>query len=340
MNTVQPFRNILVATDFSESAAVALKTAVSLARHCDAKLTVANVIRDVSVSFAMLDYGTAWQAMPEDLNRLQDELRQDAERQLESLIGEHRASGVEAATEVLVGAPYSAVIEAVKTQAFDLVIVGTRGMSAVKRVFVGSTATRLARACPVPVWIARQGAPGEAEPILVPLDFSPISEQLLSTAGTLAQATHARLHLLHIYDVEELYGVPPISDDTRAELSYYRRRARRLALEKLEESLAALGLDHGTATLHVTQGVPHQVINSTARKLDVGLIVMGSIGRTGLSGLLIGNTAEKILHTSDRSLLVVKPEGFAVTLPATAVAVEERELLPAGAASSIAHRRW
>lgn len=339
MNIAQPFHNILVVTDFSPSAAVALETGLSLAAHCGAKLTVAHAIRDVSVAFAMLDYGTAWQAAPEDLNRLQDELRQDAERQLESLIAEHRPAGVEIAAEVLVGTPFNAVIDAVKKQGFDLVIAGTRGMSAVKRVFVGSTATRLARACQVPVWIARHGLLGEAQSILVPLDFSPISDQLLATAGMIAQATHAKLHLLHVYDVEELYGVPPISDDTRAELSYYRRRARRLALEKLEQSLDTMGLDHGTATLHVTQGAPHQVINSTARKLDVGLIVMGSVGRSGLSGMLIGNTAEKILHTSDRSLLVVKPEGFAVRLPEKTVA-EEQDLLPVGAASEVVHRRW
>ncbi|HQU47333.1 MAG TPA: universal stress protein [Pirellulales bacterium] len=337
--TPESFQNILLATDFSESAATGLETAVSLARQCGAKLTVAHVIRDVSVSFAMLDYGTAWQALPEDLGRLQTELRDDAEQRLQSLLAEHQQTGVEIASQVLVGVPYIALIEAVQQNAFDLVVVGTRGMSAVKRVFVGSTATRLARACPVPVWIARQGLPGETQSILVPLDFSPIGDRLLATAAVLAKSLRAKLHLLHVYDIEELYGVPPISDDTRAELSYYRRRARRLALEKLEQSLEAMGLDHGTATLHVTQGVPHQAINATARKLDVGLILMGSIGRSGLSGLLIGNTAEKVLHTSDRSLLVVKPEGFAVTLPEKAALAAEPELLPVGAAS-IAHRRW
>lgn len=130
-----------------------------------------------------------------------------------------------------------------------------------------------------------------------------------------------------------------LSDDTRDELSYYRRHARRVALWKLEQSLENMGIEHGAATLHVAQGVPYQVINSTAKKLGVGLIVMGSVGRRGISGLLIGNTAEKILHTSDCSLLVVKPEAVALNLPHEA---ESRALAPelSVAAASAAHRRW
>ncbi len=305
------FQNILMATDFSECARAGVETAVTIAGKFGAKLTLAHIVRDVPGAFATFDYGTGWQITPEELNRLQTELREDAEQHLQQLVAEHRSAGLEIATETLVGLPYLAIMEAVKRHNIDLVVVGTRGMSAIKRVLVGSTATRLARLCPVPVWIARCGVSSETRSILVPLDFSPIGQQLLPVAASLASTLGAKLHLLHVYDVEELYGVPPLSEDTRAELSHYRRHARRVALEKLEQSLEALGLDHGTATLHVTQGVPHQVINATARKLDVGLIVMGSVGRRGISGLLIGNTAEKVLHTSQCSLLVVKPPEFA-----------------------------
>ncbi|HET6883962.1 MAG TPA: universal stress protein [Pirellulales bacterium] len=323
MNTVGVFRNVLCATDFSESAAAGLKMAVALARRCRAKITLAHVVRDVPMSFAMLDYGTGWEPLAADLSRLQNELRDDAEQRLQALAAEYREAGVELSTEVLVGVPYMAIIDAVKEQQFDLVVVGTRGMAAVKRVLIGSTATRLARTCPVPVWVARAGDLESTQAILAPLDFSPISDRLLSMAAKLSSALGAKLHLLHVYDTEELYGMPPLSDDTRAELSYYRRRARRAALWKLEQALEKLGIDQTTATLHVVQGIPHQVINSTARRLDAGLIVMGSVGRRGLSGLLIGNTAEKVLHTSDRSLLIVKPEPVAEQLVRNEVAARE-----------------
>ena len=52
------------------------------------------------------------------------------------------------------------------------------------------------------------------------------------------------------------------------------------------------------------------MIGATAKQLTVDLIVMGSVGRSGLTGLLIGNTAEKTLHASEHSVLIVKPDGF------------------------------
>jgi universal stress protein E len=337
MNTSY-FQNILVGTDFSECAAAALETAVSIARRFNAKLTVAHVVGDVAASFAMLDYGTGWQAMPEDFARLKDELRADAQRRLSELVAKYRTSGVEIATGVLVGVPYVAIIEAVKQSGFDLVIVGTRGMSAIKRVWVGSTATRLARICPAPVWVAREHTPVKTQPILVAVDFSAVTNRLLSIAGSLASALGAAVHLLHAYDVEELYGVPPLSDDTRAELSLYRRFARRAALERMGLLESEVN-EHGSASLHVAQGVPYRVINATARRIDAGLIMMGSVGRRGVSGLLIGNTAEKILHTSDRSLLVVKPETPEAKIPMTAETSRSADELRLAAASA-ATRGW
>jgi nucleotide-binding universal stress UspA family protein len=339
MNGSSHFQNILFATDFSECAAVGLKTAVALGRKLGAKLTVAHAVRDVPGAFATFDYGTGWQITPDELDRLQSVLRDDARERLQALVTEHQSSANEITTKTLIGVPYLAVNEAVERDAFDLVVVGTRGMSSIRRVFVGSTATRLARTCPSPVWIARGGLPGDGQSILVPLDFSPIGERLLAVAASLASALGTKLHLLHAYDVEELYGVPPLSEDTRAELSQYRRYARRSALEKLEQSLEALGIDRGTATLHVVQGVPGQVIDSTAQEVDAGLIVMGSIGRSGLSGLLIGNTAERVLHTSERSLLVVKPASVSAERPKEAEPASGTQNLPVAAAEA-ARRRW
>lgn len=330
------FQNILLATDFSDAAAVAVDSAARIARRCEAKLTIVHVVPDAVVSYAMLDYaeaGVGWAPPPDEMARLQKNLREGAEQQLRKLVLEMRTGGLDIETEVLVGVPYLSIVEAVKQKGHDLVVVGTRGMSAIKRVFVGSTATRLARACPAPVWIARSSLPEGPPTILAAVDFSPMSERIVSVSAAVAAALTAKLHVLHVYDTEELYGAPTISDEVRAEFSYYRRRARRNAFERLEQLLEAQSMDHGTATFHVSQGNPYQVINSTAKRLDVGLVVMGSVGRRGLSALLIGNTAEKVLHTSDRSLLVIKPVEVAAELPEDDEMSIARRELPVAAAS-------
>jgi len=58
------------------------------------------------------------------------------------------------------------------------------------------------------------------------------------------------------------------------------------------------------------RGQPDEVICEFVVADDVDLIVMGTVARSGIAGLLFGNTAERILHTVPCSVLAVKPEGF------------------------------
>ena len=84
-----------------------------------------------------------------------------------------------------------------------------------------------------------------------------------------------------------------------------------------EESLAQLHnlLDQNHIprqddNIHSREGRSEEVIKKSIDDLDVDVIVMGSVGRTGVPGLLIGNKAEKILTTINCTVLTVKPDGF------------------------------
>ena len=61
---------------------------------------------------------------------------------------------------------------------------------------------------------------------------------------------------------------------------------------------------------HLIKGFPSKVIPEFAQKIDADLVVMGTIGRTGIPGLIIGNTAEDILNQIHCSVLAVKPADF------------------------------
>ena len=304
------FRNILAATDFSPSAKTALKTAIATARRCNAGLSLVHVVRDVAASLAVVGYGDSWQPTLEEMMTLQDEYRRDGERRLSSLLASQRLNGLEVKSEVVVGTPYEEIVRGADRLGSALVIAGTRGHSALKRMLVGSTATRLARVCPCPTWIVRPKQASELRSILVPVDFSPVGEKALSIAASLALAAGAQLHLLHVCDVDDLHLVPPAFDKAAEDLAQVRKRSRQAAFERLEQSLEACTPRHPSAALHVAQGVPWQMNGATAKQLTADLIVMGSVGRSGLTGLLIGNTAEQTLHASEHSVLIVKPDGF------------------------------
>lgn len=61
---------------------------------------------------------------------------------------------------------------------------------------------------------------------------------------------------------------------------------------------------------HIEFGAPEKRIPSYANKVKADLVVLGSVGRTGLNGLLLGNTAEKVLHNLRTDILIIKPQKY------------------------------
>lgn len=64
-------------------------------------------------------------------------------------------------------------------------------------------------------------------------------------------------------------------------------------------------------TPHILAGVPNKTISHIADEIKADLVIIGSMGRTGVKGLLNKNTAEKVLHHPRTDMLVVKPTGIA-----------------------------
>ena len=69
-------------------------------------------------------------------------------------------------------------------------------------------------------------------------------------------------------------------------------------------------MDTDSAGVYLVKGEPAVTIRETSESLHSDLIVMGTIGRTGIPGLFIGNTAEEVLQTTHASILAVKPDDF------------------------------
>ncbi|MDA1179623.1 MAG: universal stress protein, partial [Planctomycetota bacterium] len=61
---------------------------------------------------------------------------------------------------------------------------------------------------------------------------------------------------------------------------------------------------------HLSWGTPWQEIGRTAQHIAADLITIGTVGRSGIQGILLGNTAERVLTTQNCSILTVKPEDF------------------------------
>ena len=83
---------------------------------------------------------------------------------------------------------------------------------------------------------------------------------------------------------------------------------------QMETTLEALAERHGVAELggrlHLIKGIAADLLPELMERLNINLIVMGTVARRGLSGLIMGNTAEAMMRAVRCSILTIKPEGF------------------------------
>lgn len=305
-----PIHKILVATDFSEYAAAALGRALWLAGATGSAITVAHVVADVAAAVPGTSFEAHWRIPAAEFDKAEQRLRRAARERLEEWLAPQRGPTVPLRHQVQVGVPFVELIRLVQAEPYDLLLAGTRGLSGLGRMLLGSTAERLVRKCPCPVWVVKPQHEWPLRSVLVPLDFSAVSDKCLTVAAGLAKLAGSSVTALHAFDVpaEE----PVLLATVAGWLGEHRDRARRR--KAAARWLNTFVEQHADLPLPVQQqlaaGTPWQAIRRAADRLDSSLIVMGSVGRTGIPGFLIGNTAEKVLRTCDRSVLTLKPDGF------------------------------
>ena len=290
------FKNVLVCYDGAIGGDDALGQGVELARANDACLTVATVLRERQLSPAAID---------------------ETGKRLERISHSVRHAGVaDVRTTVLTGTPYVEIIRQVIAGQHDLVILSAETGAVIKGAFFGSAATHLMRKCPCPVWVVRPGQSMPYREILAavdPQDAAPdddLNTKIMDLATSLASRDHAVLHILHAWDVD---GTD--LDTVKSELTLPQRDAildthlakRQAALDGLLARYPMSGIDH---RLHLPREYPEQAIGRLVRQEDIDLIVMGTVARTGLSGFLIGNTAESVMGSVKCGMLTVKSDGF------------------------------
>jgi nucleotide-binding universal stress UspA family protein len=307
------YQKILVATDFSPHAEAALRQGLWLAQRSAAPLTVAHVLTDVTRVFADVSPAARQELLQGDIEVFQREVRQASDERLRQLVTGLAPAGVEITTETLLGEPFVEIIHAVQVEGFDLVLTGTRGLAGWKRFLVGSSASRLVRNCPATVWVARVELASPPKTILATTDFSDVSRRAVEQALWLAGQSAATLYVLHVIngtDTPEDAFEKLAAGTLRQTLRRQIRRAANRRLQEFIDQLAPAGADV-TIEPRLTWGTPWREIVRLARNLKVDLVAMGTVGRSGIQGLLLGNTAEKVLSMCQASILSVKPADFA-----------------------------
>lgn len=305
-------RRILVATDFSPHAAAALAQAVWLARQSGASITLAHALPGLRRLVHSASTKAKLDLLSGEGEVFQREVRQKSDARLRQTIADLHAADLDIAYETLLGEPFVELIHAVQAERYDLLLAGTRGLGAWEQVFVGSTARRLVRKCPASVWIVKAEHTGPPRAVLAPVDFSDVSRKAALAGRWVAERAGAAFHLVHVIDSSD---VPADAISKVSPGTSLRDEINAEAKKHLDEFVNSLGIDRNTIQLHLSWGTPWKEIQRLAEHLRADLIALGTVGRSGIQGLLLGNTAEKVLGACDASILTVKPDDFVSPIP-------------------------
>jgi nucleotide-binding universal stress UspA family protein len=279
---------ILVAVDLGPQSEDVLATASALAKKFGSKVVLLHVLAPMD---AQTPSGERYVCLA----------RQAATERLHQLWTHLEDEKVPAEEVVVEGVAFDQIISQAETCDANVIVLGSGAGAGGSRP--GITAERICRKAQKPVWVVSPGAPGFPRSILCPVDFSKPSERALRNAIHLARSYAAGLTILTVI-------VPPSvvfawfgSDDER-----WRQEESTRCESRFADFLQRFDFHSVTCQNLVRFGDPSEQILAVAADQGTDLIVMGSVGSTGLSRILLGSVTSNVIRQLPCSIVTVKAE--------------------------------
>jgi len=257
-------------SEYSESA---IREAISLAKICSSDLIA------VSVVLSNIEFDSI-------LPQFVEKRDQEAIRHLESVKAQATKEGVNCTTIVsLSEEPYEDIVRHAAKNNANMIIMGTHGQKAMKRLMMGSVTAMVIGHAPCNVLVVPLLAKVECRNILTATDGSKYSEAAASEALGIAKRCGSSLIVISV-----------ASSD--AEIASAKDNVNKVSDAAEKEGIKTTSV--------VTKGKPYEAIIETSEQKKTDLIVVGSHGRTGLARLLMGSVTERVIGHTEVAVLVVK----------------------------------
>jgi len=276
-------KKILLATDGSQDAELAAKTAVNLAKTTGSELHVVTV----APGYPSFDV-----RVPEVVEELRRQAQNVLDEQLEKI---EQAGGKVAQTHLRIAGEHPGVerhlsdeiVEAAEEVGAGLIVMGSRGRGGIRRALMGSVSDSVVRHAHCPVMVVRQEPVLFPTKILVATDRSREAKLAATTAADLAKSTNSEVHVVHV-------GFEQYRDEAQNELDTEVGMVREAGVTDVHA--------------HLKFGIPDRTIVDLAEEEGVGIIVMGSRGRGGVRRALIGSVSSSVVPHAHCPVLVVCQE--------------------------------
>jgi nucleotide-binding universal stress UspA family protein len=239
------------------------------------------------------------------VDRLEAELRQEAQGTVEETRDRLIRPGLEVTAAVLPGRAATVIVDAAKQAGADLIVMGSRGHGTIESMLLGSVSAEVIDHAPVPVLIARGRS---IDRIVVAWDGSAGARTAADLLTKWPVFARSSIRVVTVADIEVQWwtGLPEAGAETSAILLDAADESRRAAdslVAGLTDELRTAGFG---AVGERREGDAAAEIIAAARASDADLIVTGTHGRTGLKRLVLGSVARNVLHHATCSVLIAR----------------------------------
>ncbi|HWY11316.1 MAG TPA: universal stress protein [Bacteroidia bacterium] len=284
-------RNILVPTDFSKTGLLAVEHAAFMARLCKANLHLLHVVEISDTVYniynpAILinDFGEVKKLAEKRLNELAEKLKKEYIIDIKPVCKTgHTTSGI---------------IETVKENNIDVVVIGTHGASGFDEFFMGSNAYKIVTVCTCPVVTVQTHYKKLGfTNIVLPIDDCVYSRQKVDTTIALAKRYAAKINV---------YGFIEKGDDTDS-------KKFKIKIDSVEKAVRKAGLPY---EIKIAKGNNFaESVLSYSKKIKADLIVLLTDHESHMKSMFLGAFAKRIVNHSRIPVMSIRPEESGVYDP-------------------------
>ncbi|MFK3864334.1 universal stress protein UspE [Pseudoalteromonas rhizosphaerae] len=301
MNTI---KQILAIIDPTAESQHGLSRSIELAKKSGASITAFMSIYDFSYEMTTMLSGDEREAM-------RNAVVKDRQLWLDEILQHYPDVDIKSQV-VWHNRTYEAIIDTVIDQQFDLVVKGTHQHDTLKSVIFTPTDWHLIRKCPAPVLLVKEHAWPSQGNILAAVNAVSENQQhldlnhrIIQDAQFLCELANASLSIVNAYPATPVNIAIEIPEFNP---SIYNESVKKHHIESTHELAASHQIAQQNCVIE--EGLPEDVIPDVAKRLNSELVVIGTVGRTGLSAALVGNTAEHVIDSLDCDVLALKPDGY------------------------------
>jgi len=244
---------------------------------------------------------------------LKDNIVESTEQNLHRIAEGIEKQGVNCKLKVVWGRHADEIItKMINLDGGDIVIKATHPESLLKKMFITPVDWNLLRHCPTPVLLVKQKDWFERGSIIVAVDSASVdpthqelNRSLVRHAKRIAASTNRMVHVVNVFPIPILEVPVEFSA-----INYEELQIQSEALHKRMTAELLLDFDIPESQQHVISGLPEEVIAEQVNHLNGHLLIIGTIGRTGISAAIIGNTAEQTIDKVSCDVLAIKPGNY------------------------------